>query len=305
MVSEPVKGIIAMATACTIWGLSALFYKLIAHVPPLEVLCHRTIWGLAVLLVILWFQGRLPELRATLGNRKTIVIITIASIMLAINWFTFILSVQIGKLVESALGYYIFPLVAVFFGRMFLNEQLTPARQIAVVLAAIAVSLLTYGLGVPPFIALLLAVTFGLYGLLKKPLPIGPMMSVAAEMLVLAPIALFWLYAVHALGWQGPAGRDGGYFAFNMDGFLLMLAGPLTAIPLVMMASAMRRLTLSTVGLVQFVNPTLQFAVGVLIFGEVISPWHILAFVMIWTGLSIYSWDGWKRERAMVKPSPQ
>lgn len=296
--SEPFKGILAMLAACAIWGLSALFYKLIAHVPPLEVLSHRTVWGCVVVLGVLAVQGRLRDLAALLSDARARLLVFIAAVMISINWFTFILSVQIGHLVESSLGYYIFPLVAVLLGVLFLGERLRRLQMIAVALATIAVVQLTFGLGIAPWISLVLAFTFGFYGLIKKPLAAGPVLSVGGELVLLLPLALVWLCGVHFWDWQGIVGRDGGYFAADWNGVLLVLAGPMTAVPLILMAYAMKRLTLSTVGLVQYLNPTLQFTLGVVIFAEAITQWHVIAFVLIWAGLALYSFDGMRRERA-------
>lgn len=280
-----------MGMACTIWGLSALYYKLIDHVPPLEVLSHRTLWSLVFLLALLAFTQRLGEVRALMTCLRNIVLITVAAGMISINWFTYILAVQIDRVVESALGYYIFPLVAVAFGYLFLAERLSKRQSLAVGLAAVAVVILTIGLGVAPWISLILAVSMGFYGLAKKSLAAGPVVSVLAEVILLAPFALIWLYGVHSLNWFGVTARAGGYFGQGVDTVLLMLAGPLTAGPLVLMSYAMKRLTLASVGLVQYLNPTLQCAVGVLIFLEPFTQWHLVAFVLIWAGLALYSYE--------------
>ncbi len=289
--SEQFKGIAAMVLACTIWGLSALYYREIGHIPPLEVLSHRTLWSLVFLLALLAYSKRLGEVMQVLVQKRALLIVAIAALMISINWFAYILSVQIGRLVESSLGYYIFPLVAVALGYLFLGERLNRLQWVAVAMAFTAVVLLTVGLGVAPWISLILAITMGLYGLSKKSLGCGPVVSVMCEVILLAPLALLWLYGVHTLGWQGLVGRDGGFFGQGWDTVLLMLAGPLTAGPLVLMSYAMKRLALGTVGLVQYLNPTLQFGVSVLIFMEPFTQWHFIAFAIIWTALVLYSYQ--------------
>lgn len=296
--SEPIKGILALVCACMIWGFAAIYYKQIAHIPPLEVLSHRTIWSLVFLFGLLSYMGRLAEIKAMLYHKRSIIIVILAALLISINWFTYILSVQIGRVVESSLGYYIFPLVAVVLGYLFLGERIARVQWYAVGLACFAVALLTIGLGVAPWVSLILAFSMGLYGVCKKSLPAGPVVSVMGEVIVLAPFALIWLLGVHHLGWTGFVGRAGGYFGSGWDTALLMFAGPITAGPLVLMSYGMKRLTLASAGLVQYLNPTLQFAVGTVIFMEPVTNWHFLTFGLIWIALGLYSYASWRGERS-------
>jgi chloramphenicol-sensitive protein RarD len=290
--SEAMKGVLAMIGCCTIWGLSPLYYKLLTHVPPLEVLAHRTLWSLACFVLILGARGHLDRVRACLSRPGVAFLTLCAACLISLNWFGFIYAVQIGKGLEASLGYYIFPLIAVLFGYVFFGDRLRPLQWVAVVVAAVAVTLLTAGLGVVPQIALLLAVSFGLYGVLKRRLRIDPMASVAAEVLVLAPLALVWLAGVHWAGWTDMTGRTGAVFWHDpVAAGLLILSGPLTGFPLILFSYASQRVILPTLGLIQFVNPTLQFLCAALVFGEAVSGWHIIAFAMIWAGLGIYSVD--------------
>ncbi|MFP4406672.1 EamA family transporter RarD [Rhodosalinus sp.] len=287
---EPARGVASMVAACTIWGLSALYYKLLDHVPPLEVLAHRTLWSFAFFAVVLGLRGRLRMLFAAIDRPGKAVRILAAAFFISCNWFLFILSVQTGHVTEASLGYYIFPLVAVLLGFVVFGERLGRAQWMAVALAAAAVLVLTLGNGVAPWIALALAATFGLYGLMKKRLAVGPVVSVTAEVLLLSPVALavLWVYQ-----------RDGGAYGASLgDSLLLMLSGPLTAVPLMLFAYAARRVTYVTVGLVQYLNPTLQFLVAVAIFGEPFGAYDAIAFPLIWTALAIYSLATLSRERA-------
>jgi len=283
-----------MFTACCIWGLSALYYRAIAEVPPLEVLSHRTIWSAVFIGVILILRGRLDSL-----PRRTIGRVLLASLMISVNWFIFIYSVQIDQVAQSSLGYYIFPLVAVALGAIFLGERLTALQWLAVGLAGIAVLILSFGIGRLPYISLGLAFSFGFYGLLKKPLTIGPLQSVFWEVAFLIPLALIWLLGVHVFDWQGVAGRAGGYFATSasMTG-MLVFSGVLTAAPLILMAYAVERLRLATVGLVQYVNPTLQFLLAAVVFMEPFGTIHLISFGLIWTGLALYSYQAVRQDRA-------
>ena len=296
--SEQIKGIIALIMACVIWGFAALYYKQIAHIPPLEVLSHRTLWALVFLFTLLAYMRRLSEIKEMLFDKRSLMIVVLAALLISVNWFNYIVSVQIGRVVESSFGYYIFPLVAVVLGYLFLGERLAPLQWFAVGLASCAVVLLAFGLGVTPWISLILAFSLGFYGLCKKTLIAGPVVSVIGEVIILAPIALLWLLGVHYMGWLDVSGRTGGYFGHGWNTALLMFAGPITATPLVLMSYGMKRLTLASSGLVQYLNPTLQFGVGAFLFLEPITQWHFAAFGLIWIALGIYSYDALRDERS-------
>jgi len=289
--SETKIGILAMIGACTIWGLSPLYYKMLAHIPPLEVLAHRTLWSFVLFAAILALRGRLGEARAALAGWRRVGLFALASAMISTNWFLFIMSVQIGHTTEASLGYYIFPLVAVLIGRFGFGERLAAAQWIAVGLAALAVALLTWGLGVAPWISLLLATTFGLYGAVKKHLPVGPMVSVTCEILFFLPVGLTMLAIQHSSG-QGAFGRE------VWDSALLVFSGPLTATPLILFSAAARRVPMATVGILQYLNPTLQFLCAVLIFGEIFTFWHQVAFALIWAAVAVFSLAILRQERA-------
>ncbi|WP_420567637.1 EamA family transporter RarD [Thalassovita sp.] len=294
--SDGKSGILALVGACTIWGLSPLYYKLLAHIPPIEVLAHRTLWSCLFFAIVLAGQGRLRQLRGALGSVRSTLLVGAAALLISTNWFFFIMSIQIGKAVEASLGYYIFPLVAVLIGVVVFRESLGRLQILAVSLALLAVVVLTLGLGVAPWIALVLSGTFGLYGLIKKRLPVAPLVSVTAEVLLLSPIAL----VVLAYGW------DQGHAAFGQgtqDLLLLMFSGLLTGTPLILFSAATKRVSMATVGLVQYLNPTLQFLCAVLIFAEPFGQWHAIAFALIWTALAIYSFAAIRHERALRRTS--
>ncbi|MFO7757840.1 MAG: EamA family transporter RarD [Roseovarius sp.] len=288
---EETKGVIAMVATCTVWGLSGIYYKLLEHIQPIEILAHRTLWSCAFFAFVLLLQGRIYVLGQSLGARRQLLSIAIAALMISTNWFVFITSIHTGRAMEASLGYYIFPLVAVLLGAIAFRERLGRAQLFAVALALCAVVTLTAGLGVPPWIALVLATSFGLYGLVKKGLSVGPVASVTAEVLLLSPIALTVLWYFHT--------GDGGAFGRNwQDSLLLMFSGILTGTPLIMFSYATKRITLATVGLVQYLNPSLQFLVATLIFQEMFSFWHAIAFAMIWTALAIYTTASLHQDRA-------
>ncbi|HET9068018.1 MAG TPA: EamA family transporter RarD [Amaricoccus sp.] len=283
--TEEHKGVLAIAGTATIWGLSSIFYKALADVPPLEVLSHRTLWSVVFILCVLAAQGRVGEALRAARQRQVWLPLAASAVTIAANWFLFIAAVQQGRALEASLGYYIFPLLAVALGFLVLGERFTAWQSAAIGLAAAAVVVLTLGTGTAPWTALAIAGSFGLYGLVKARLPLGPLVSVFAETLLLLPLALGWIT------WLG-----GG--AFGQDwrtSVLLAFSGPLTGGPLMLFAYATRRIPYATVGLVQYWNPTLQFAVAVWLFGEPFSLWHGVAFAMIWSGLGLYSWGSWRR----------
>lgn len=295
--TETRKALLAMVLACVVWGLSGLYYKLLSHVPPIEVLSHRTLWSAVVFSVVVLVQGQGAALRDLLTGRR-LALVVLAALMISANWFLFIFSVQTGHTVEASMGYYIFPLVAVALGMVVFGERLGRLQAVAVALAALAVVLLTVGLGVAPWIALAIAGSFGLYGLVKKRLGAPPVASVTAEVLVLAPLAALWLWA-GATGQVQEFGRPGGHFLDSpATAALLMVSGVLTAGPLMLFTYAVPRLRLGTVGVMQYLNPSLQFLVATVIFAEPLTRWHVMAFALIWAGLGLYSLDALRRSRA-------
>ncbi len=282
--NEVKKGVLAMVVACIVWGLSPLYYKLLVSVPPIELLSHRTIWSLVLFALVLFIQGRLRGALGVLGNRNIMVTLFIAALMIAFNWFVFIYSIQINRATESSLGYFIFPLVSVIFGVVLFREKLGRAQMFAVMLAAVAVLILTYGFGQVPWIALSVSVSFGIYGVIKKSLSIPAIVTVTLEVLLLSPIALMILYLHHA-------SDSGGQFGQSLSvSLLLILSGPMTATPLILFSYATRRVALATVGILQYINPSLQFLCATVLFLEPLSLWHAIAFPLIWAALALYSW---------------
>ncbi len=303
--TDRLKGVWAMIAACVIWGLSPLYYKLLAHIAPLEVLSHRTLWSLVFFGAILLAQRRLGEVGALLRSWRGLGAVGFAAAMISLNWFLYILSIQIGHTVEASLGYYIFPLVAVVLGMVVFGERLPRGQWLAVGIAALAVVVLSVGLGVVPWISLVLASSFGLYGLAKKKTGAGPIVSVTAEVALLAPLAAVWLWGVHTQGWHGVVLRPGGVFGQDLgDSLLLVFSGPMTASPLILFSYASRRISMSAVGVIQYLNPTLQFLCAVVVFGEPFGAVQAVAFAMIWLALAIYSLQAVALERAASRASP-
>ena len=279
-------GILAIITACIIWGFVPVYYKLLTHVPPFELLAHRTIWSFLFFFVILIYNGKLSELWASVFvSKEDRVFIMISALLIAINWFFFIFAIQTNNATEASLGYFIMPLVTVVWGLIIFKEKLSHTQWFAVSLATVAILILTVGLTSAPWIALILAVSFSFYAVLKKRIKISPMVSVTAEVLILIPLALLIILYFH----QGQGGSFGVDF---LTSFLLALSGPLTAAPLIFFSYGALRVELSTVGILQYINPSLQFFCAAVIFLEPLTIWHILSFPMIWTALGLYSWAG-------------
>ncbi|SEN10355.1 chloramphenicol-sensitive protein RarD [Pseudorhodobacter antarcticus] len=293
-VTEGQKGAAAMIGACVVWGLSPLYYKLLSHVPALEVLSHRTLWSVVFFTVLLAVQGRLSHLRPLVWGRAGLVT-AFAALMMSLNWFFFIFSVQNGHTVEASLGFYIFPLVAVAVGVLAFGERLRRVQFFAIGLATVAVITLALGLGVTPWIAIVLAVTLAGYGAAKRFGTAGPVVSVAAEVVMVLPFGLMWLALTHA----GHAPQSTGAFGHDTrTSVLLVLSGLMTATPLILFSYATQRVSMTTVGLIQYLNPTLQFFCAVLVFSEPFTFWHKIAFGLIWAALLVYSAEAAWRERS-------
>lgn len=283
-------GIAALVCACTIWGLAPIYYKAMHGIAPLEILAHRTVWSMVIFALYLGWQRRLGEVaRLITGRARWLVVL--GAVMIAANWFVFIWSIQTGRAVEASLGYYIFPLIAVVLGRFMFAERLVATQALAIWLAVLAVAILTFGLGVAPWVALFLAVSFAIYAALKRHLPAGPVASVTAEVALMLPLALVWLVW---LGWNGQ-----GHFGRELvDSLMLIGTGAITGIPLMLFSFASRRASMAAFGLTQYLNPTLQFLCATLIFNEPFSGWHLMAFGLIWIAVAVFAFGAVRQARA-------
>ena len=280
--TEPRKGAVAMVLASIIWGLSAIYYKQLSGIPPLEVLCHRTLWSVIVFIFILRLQDRLQDLKLVFLNKKLILGLFWAAAMISINWFFFIWSVHNDRATEASFGYYIFPLVAVLFGLIFFKEQLSLMKWCSVFFAIFAVTTLAISQNILPSVALVLSVTFGIYGALKKQINLGPVLSVTTEVILLLPLAITFLLYWHSSGF-GSFGKD------IETTSLLIFSGPMTAVPLMLFSYAARRVQMTSLGIIQYLNPSLQFLVAVFIFAEPFGASQGIAFGLIWLALFIYT----------------
>jgi len=293
------QGILAGIGAYLMWGLFPIYWKLLLDVPALEILAHRMVWSLAVMLLLLVIGRDRAWLKNALRDRRIMITYTLAAALLAVNWGTYIWAVNAGFVVESSLGYFINPLVSMLFGVIFLKERLRRGQLVAVCLAAAGVLYLTISHGSLPWIALVLAMTFGLYGLIKKTAPLESANGFTLETLALFIPALGFLLIQEARG-VGAFGHQGA-----LTNTLLAFAGPVTAIPLLLFGVAARRIPLSMVGFLQYIAPTGQFLLGVLAYHEPFPPERLVGFAIIWAALALYSLEGvlFNRRRAASLPA--
>jgi chloramphenicol-sensitive protein RarD len=299
----PDPGAIGLAYAllayCS-WGLFPLFWKQLAEIPALELVAHRVTWACGAYLVLVLVRGRMRELRIGLTDPATLRVILPAALLVGANWLVFIYAVATDRVLHASLGYFLNPLVSIVLGMVFLGERLRRAQWAAVALAALGVaSLASLAEGVP-WIGLVLALTFGGYGVLRKIAPVGGLMGATIESVLLVPIAvayLVWL-AYERTGAMGQLGVG--------TDLLLLTAGVITAAPLVWFANAARLLPLRTLGFMQYISPTMQFGLAVLVFGEPLTPVHVRGFAFIWAAVALFSVESrWQAKAAarVNKPS--
>jgi chloramphenicol-sensitive protein RarD len=285
-------GVLYATLAYLAWGLFPLYFHHLAGVAPLELVMHRTLWSLVFLLGVLFFLKRWSWLRAVARQPRVLAAFALSAALLTTNWLTYVWSVQNRHLLDASLGYFILPLVNVGIGFFVLHERPRRGQWLAVAVAASGVLWLAVQAGHPPWIALILAFTFGGYGLLRKVGTLGALEGLALETLVLAPLAISVLAY---LTWQGRSAFVQGDAATL--GWLLF-AGPMTALPLLLFAAGARRITLTTMGILQYISPSLQFALGVWLFHEPFESARLVGFGLIWAALVIYSLEGWLASRA-------
>jgi len=287
------RGILAGIGAYTLWGLFPIYWKLLEQVPAIEILAHRMAWSLVFVAMLLTVKQEWKWLREVLRNRRTVLVYTLAAILLSFNWFTYIWAVNAGYVVESSLGYFINPLINILLGVIFLGEKLRTGQVMAVLLAGAGVVYLTVSFGTLPWISLLLAFTFGLYGLIKKTARLESMHGFSLETMVMFVPALGFLLYREAAG-VGAFANQGA-----ITTLLLVLAGPVTSIPLLLFGYSARRVPLSMLGFMQYIAPTLQFLLGVFAYREAFPLQRLVGFSIIWTALLVYTLEGVRFSRKL------
>ncbi|OOY44324.1 hypothetical protein BOV91_01655, partial [Solemya velum gill symbiont] len=274
------------AMAFLIWGVFPLMFKQVENIAALEVLAHRIIWALVFVMLLLAVRGRLGTLKEIfIENRKTLYMLLLSALFVSVNWLVFIWAVANEKVIEASLGYFINPLFNVLLGVIFLGERLRLVQWTAVAIALTGVLVLIFSHGIVPWVALALALTFGLYGLIRKQTKIGPVTGLAIETLLLFPVAVGYILFLFSYGDESfitgePSAR-----------FWLVFVGIMTTIPLMLFAAGARKIRLSTLGIITYIGPTVQFLIAVYLFGEIFTQAYQVAFTAIWIALAIYAFD--------------
>ena len=286
--SAAATGLLYGLLAYLVWGFFPVYFKALEGVPALQVVSHRIVWSLAFLLLLIVAKGKWREVGETLRDRKAMLILATTALLIATNWLVFIVAVGHAQVLQSSLGYFITPFVSVLLGFTFLKERLKRMQLISLLLAAIGVLLLTVQYGRVPWVALTLAATFGSYGLLRKVVSVDSLTGLTVETILLSPLALGYLLWVNGQG-------TGAYLHGRLTTDLLLMAvGVVTAVPLLLFASAARRLRLATIGFLQYLTPTLHFLLAVVVYGEPFTARHLVSFLFIWAGLACYSWNAYR-----------
>lgn len=268
----------------SLWGIFPLYWKMLSNVPPQQILAHRVVWSLIFLFIILaWRRDRI--FLQYLSSPKIVGTLILSGTFIGINWFTYIYAVNNDHIVDASLGYYINPMVNILLGVVFLKERLSRLQIIAVVFAFAGVGYLTIHYGKLPVLSLVLAFSFGLYGLIRKKANLQSMPGLMVETLLLAPVALWYLWHVNTLG----TGAFG-HYSWKSD-LLLLLAGPVTALPLFWFGIATTRIPLSTIGFMQYLAPSIQLLIGIFVFHEAFNSAYLVSFGLVWVGLGIYTYS--------------
>ncbi|CCV06006.1 Protein rarD [Mesorhizobium metallidurans STM 2683] len=283
--SKARRGFLLALGAYLLWGLLPFYMKAVAHLPLAEVIAHRIVWSVPIAAAVLVWAGRTADFKAAIRSPRTISMAALTAALISVNWGIYVWAIAVDRTIETALGYYINPLVSVVVGALLLGERLNRLQIAAVVLAAVAVAVLTVEAGKLPWVSLALAFSFAAYGFFRKTLPIGPSQGFLLEVLLLSVPALAYIVFLIA------SGRDHFTTGNAVDTALLIGCGPVTAVPLLLFAFGARLLRLSTIGIMQYIAPTIVFLIAVLIFGEPFGGTQAIAFGLIWTALAIYSWS--------------
>ncbi|UCI32772.1 EamA family transporter RarD [Mesorhizobium sp. B4-1-4] len=283
--SKARRGFLLALGAYLLWGLLPFYMKAVAHLPLAEVIAHRVVWSVPIAAAVLVWAGRTADFKVAIRSPRTIAMAALTAALISVNWGIYVWAIAVDRTVETALGYYINPLVSVVVGALLLGERLDRLQIAAVVLAAVAVAVLTIEGGKLPWVSLALAFSFAAYGFFRKTLPIGPSQGFLLEVLLLSVPALSYIVYLIATG------QDHIISSTGTDTALLIGCGPITSVPLLLFAFGAKLLRLSTIGIMQYIAPTMVFLIAVLVFNEPFGTTQAVAFVLIWTALAIYSWS--------------
>ncbi|MEM6566579.1 MAG: EamA family transporter RarD [Pseudomonadota bacterium] len=285
------RGFAFAVSAYFLWGFLPIYMKALSHLSPVEVLAHRVIWSIPVAAAVLWWLGRTQDLRAAMRSPRTLAMGAVTAALISVNWGVYIWSIVSGHALDVALGYYINPLFSVFLGAVLLGERLSGLKWVAIAMAFAAVVFLTVDTGSLPIAAVLLMLTWGFYAYFKKSLPVGPNQGFLLEVILLAPVAIGYVFFLEL--------SESSHFAAGTaaDTLLLLGCGLVTAVPLMLYANGAKLLRLSTIGMLQYIAPTMIFLIAVFIFGEPFGRARMIAFPLIWGALVVYSYSLWRDAR--------
>lgn len=280
---DTLPGFFLALTTYVVWGFLPFYMKALAHIPPTEVVAHRVVWSVPIAGAILVATGRTADLARALRRPRMIGMAALTAAVVSVNWGIYVWAIGAGHALDAALGYYINPLFSILMGRVLLDERLRPVQWLAIGLAFLAVAILTWEAGRLPFVALSLTVSWGLYAFFKKSLPIGPNQGFMLEILLLLPFALVYVL------WLTATGQSHFLHGVPFDTAILLGCGVITAVPLILYANAAKRLTLSTIAVMQYITPTMIFLTAIFVFGEPFGTAEAVAFPLIWLALALYS----------------
>ncbi|MEF0939318.1 EamA family transporter RarD [Rhizobium sp. BR 362] len=286
------RGFGFVLTAYLLWGVLPLYMKAMAHIPAMEVIAHRIFWSVPVAGAVLLALGRMGDVKAALSNPRTVAMASLTATLITINWGTYVWAIGAGHSLDAALGYFINPLFSIALGALLLKERLAPAQIVAIGLAGAAVVILTVEAGTLPWVALSLTFSWGFYAFFRKTLPVGPNQGFFLEVLLLCIPATLYILYLEARG-------EGHFYQTGLsDTALLLGCGLVTALPLMIFANGAKLLKLSTIGIMQYIVPTMVFLIAVFLFKEPFGTTQMIAFSLIWAGLALYSWSMLSQSRS-------
>ncbi|WP_133010820.1 EamA family transporter RarD [Marinomonas flavescens] len=284
------SGIFYALTAFTLWAIAPVYFKFMSFIPTTEILAHRVIWSCLIVLILILAMRKADKLKQVFTSKKTLLAMLLSTVLIGINWGTFIWAIGSNQLLSASLGYYINPLISILLGMIFFKEKLDPVRKAAVVLCFAAVAFEVIKFGSLPWVALVLAITFGFYGLVRKKVAIDSFTGMAVETLLMLPVALVYMFTVHTSTsnmLENP----------SLTNWLLFAAGPITMIPLMCFAAAANRVSLVTLGFFQYIGPSGMFILAVFLYDEPLSPEKLTTFALIWSALALLIFDSIRQLR--------
>ena len=299
--SENSKGIIFALGAYLIWGFLPIYWKQVEHISSYELIAHRVLWAFVFMIVFILVTNRMhlfyKDLKFIFRNKKKVIALFAASTVITTNWLLYIVAVNNGHILDASLGYYINPLISILIGFVILGERFSKLQWVAIIIVFLGVTYLAVGLGSAPWISLSLALSFSIYGLIKKVINMDAVFALAVETFVLAPFALVYILFLE--------GSGGGNFGINADSLVMMGTGVITAVPLLLFSLGAQRIRLSLIGILQYFAPTIMLLLGVFMYDESFTDIHTVAYILIWSGLAIYTFSRIQEMRRQSAKKPR